>query len=304
MCCDVCCKEFKGWCQSFTKTERALTILEAVLLVVFVVFLIFLILHLLACSTQDTYEYPPTKIPVDTSLSETGKHVTSKIVKTTSAKIKTTTTRSTIDPGLECSWTPSAKTTALTHYYENSDTQTYTKSDVNTKHTKVVTTPTNEKIDTNLYEKTYIQTKSDVEDFESGLSDEEEAETLQNKYVLALVKLRPPQDIVFGCILTMISNYWVLTSASCIEAIEEVDSLDSFVIMEEYGSSSNGKIGSVFDVQIHPFYLGTNKSYDLAALKSESSLVNGRVVELPTALDYSVITIGERFNILGFGAYR
>ncbi|KOB73637.1 Trypsin theta [Operophtera brumata] len=295
MCCDVCCKGFKGWCRAFTRTERALTVLEAVLLVIFVVLIIFLILHLLACSSQDRYE-TITEIPEEYVTDEpeegqphTEKHDTTLIQTTT----RTTTT---IDPGVECSWTPSAKTPAGTHYHEQGATQAYTQH----------TPPTTHKIYTKLQkEVNYVQTKPDVDDFiQSDQSNEEDAETLQNKYVFALVKLRPPQDVVFGCILTMISDYWLLTSASCIEAIEEVDSLDSFFIMEGYGSSSNGKIQSVLDVQIHPYYQGMNKSYDLAALKSESNLVSGRAVQLPTLLDYSMTTVGERFSLLGFGAYR
>lgn len=322
MCCDVCCKEFKGWCQSFTRTEKALTILEAVLLVVLVVFLIFLILHLLACSTPEPrYEEPKGEIEeseeyelfeeTEVSSVATTKHTTKRPKptkkKTTTAPRTTTSTitgRLTIEPGLECSWTPSAKTSAFTHYYEESSAQTteatFTKFNAFTKTPKtakrIATTKEHKKVDSKWeYNEDFIQLDQ---------SDGEVADDFQTKQVLSLVKLKPPQGVVFGCILTIISKFHVLTSASCIEAIEEVDSLDSFVIMEQYGTSSNGKIHSILDLQIHPLYQGMNKSYDLAVIKSESSFVNGQAVQLQTPLDYSLTTIGERFHVLGFGSYR
>lgn len=313
MCCELFCKEFKGWCQSFTKAERALTVLEAVLLVVLVIFLIFLILHLLACSTPtfepqyeetkkyDEYEYTENSVGPTKHTTLRTKPITTKLTTSTATGTETTsTTRQTIDPGIECSWTPSAKTTALTHYYEKNailTTRVLDKKLANTKpKINVRFTTKSNRVDTKL--------EHNVNFIEVDRSDGEHADALENKYILSLVKLKPPNGVVFGCILTIINEYWMLTSASCIEAVEEVDSLDSFVIMEDYGTSYNGKIHSVFDVQIHPFYQGMNKSYDLAVIKSESGLLNGKAVELPTTLDNSIITIGERFNLLGFGTYR
>lgn len=318
MCCDLCCTEFKGWCNSFTKTERALTILEAVFLVVLVTFLIFLILHLLACSTlepkyeepeetESEYEYETTERPVGPTTSTTTKRPkTTTTRRTTRSTTTSATPPQTIEPGLECSWTPSAKTTAYTHYYEKTSVVlSEFEEDIYTTAALIKQT-IHKKGNSTRKQRKRVDTKSEhsLDFMQVDQSDGEDADPLQNKYILSLVKLKPPQGVVFGCILTIISKYWMLTSASCIEAIEEMDSLDSFVIMEDYGTSSKGKIHSVFDLQIHPFYRGTNWSYDLAAIKSESGLVNGEAVELPTALDNAMITIGERFHILGFGAYR
>nr|XP_034840880.1 trypsin-4-like [Maniola hyperantus] len=135
-------------------------------------------------------------------------------------------------------------------------------------------------------------------------TDGEEIYDSRKHFLLALVKIKPPQDITFGCTLTVVSKYWTLTAASCIEAIEEVDSLDSFVMMQGLGEKQN--IHPVADVMIHPQYEGVNLTYDLAALKSESSLITkeSSAVTLPNMVDYFLVTIGERLTILGYGRFR
>lgn len=254
--CVLCCKEFAGWCRSFTKTETALCILQGILLVVFTVFLAFLILHLLVCSKKEQ----PSKLP----------DVEEEIGSTHS--VSNDNTPATVGPGVECTWIPSQKTEAATHYYE-----------------------------TRTVPATQTATVYFGDDFKLQMSDGEDVEDERKRMVLALVKIKPPQDVTFGCILTAVSRHWTLTAASCIEAIEEVDSLDSFVMMEGYGEPRAGRAHAVSDVRIHPQY-GVNGSHDLAALRSADRL--GAAAALASALDYALITIGERLDILGYGGYR
>lgn len=272
--CNEGCSELRGWCKSFTRTEALLTILEAILLVICIAFLVFLILHLVSCSKSKTDDKFTTPSPA-AKYTRTVAPVLGPGVKTTHK--------------VECTWKVSQKTSAVIHYYEQDGSTT-------------ALTPK-----TIVYETTTLPIQL-IEDVDSlafdDQSDGEEADSLHATFVLALVKLKPPRDITFGCILTVVTEYWTLTAASCIEAIEEVDSLDSFVMMEAYGDVRQGRTHAVTDVQIHPQYQGANRSYDLAALKSESRFYRHNTVELPTMVDYFLITIGERFTLLGFGGYR
>lgn len=190
---------------------------------------------------------------------------------------------------------------AMTHYYEHSWTQAnsvfmeYSDQPVDTLLPMYFEYPLTE-----VFSNDTLSDNSKL-DFFNGVEA-----TQEKQFILALVRIRPPQDITFGCILTIITEFWVLTSASCIEAIEEVDSLDSFMMMEGYGELREGRMHMVDDVNIHPWYQGVNRSYDLAALRSEDSLIatGASTVILPTMLDYFVVTLGEKLTILGYGKYR
>ncbi|CAK1599262.1 unnamed protein product [Parnassius mnemosyne] len=269
--CNVCCKEFKGWCKSFTKTEIALSLLQATLLVIFISFLIFLILHFIACLNNEVT-------------------INSNITEKNTSKSTATTVISTLDPAIECTWKPSEKTKASAHYYEKD----YTPVSIsNYEETTSVDSNMNSNTST-----TGINNDSKSEEF----SHDKIADNVKKGFLLALVKIQSLQDVTFGCVLTIISEYWTLTAASCIESIEEVDALDSFVMLEEYGEKNLGKTHTVSDVLIHPEYQGTNKNYDIVALKSEDKLLKkGQpVVKLPTMLEFLMVTIGEQLSLLGY----
>ncbi|KAG6462758.1 trypsin eta-like [Manduca sexta] len=321
--CNVFCKEFKGWCKSFTRTEAFLTILEGFLLFLVFGFLVFLILHFLACpsDTETLYNVETTTAKLTTFTPKTKTKTTVKSTFTYNAP-------TTLAP--ECTWKPSEKTKAYIKYYEY-NTTTYKSVDTSADITdyserdKEIGHPDENKKDNDSIKiKDYslnsqsggnkhvaiklqpVYDYGDDIDFKPDESDGEEAEDLYQRYVLALVKVNPPRNIIFGCTLTIVTEYWTVTAASCIEAIEEVDSLDSFVMIEDYGGVRKGRTHVISDVQIHPMYEGVNKSYDLTALKSEDSLMRGSgyAVELPSLIDYFMITIGERLTLLGFGPYR
>ncbi|KAM3956610.1 uncharacterized protein ACR2FA_006573 [Aphomia sociella] len=281
--CYVCCKEFRGWCKSFTKTETMLSIIEGVLLLILTIFLIFLILHLLACSKEERLlENDPT---VATQSSKDDLQTTSTI-----------STYQTVPPHIMCTWELLKTTEAITHYYELDQRNTateYSTRPVGTSYSTYTVSPVTDDFKNDSF-------INNVSDWSDGVEAVDE-----KQFMLALVKIRPPRDITFGCILTVITEYWVLTAASCIEAIEEIDSLDSFVMMKGYGESKLGRSHTVDDVRIHPWYQGINKSYDLAALKSEDSLINkgDSAVILSTMLDYFMITLGEKLTLLGYGRY-
>ncbi|KPI95310.1 hypothetical protein RR46_08769 [Papilio xuthus] len=178
------------------------------------------------------------------------------------------TNHTTLSSDIECTWRPSQKTDSVIHYYDNGAMSTWTPEP----------------------------------------PDGDLADDVDKSYVLALgkVNIQDIQDIIFGCILTIISEYCTLTAASCIESIEEVDSVDTFVIIERYGDGHIGQMHTVSDVLIHPEYQGISKKYDVAVLRSEDSLIKygQAAVKLPSMLDALMITIGEEFNVLGYGSPR
>lgn len=273
--CYVCCKELKGWCKSFTRIEGFLSVLEAILLVVFITFLVFLILHFVAC----------LKIPDETNQNTTDTEQNSTDERN---DIPGTTT---LSPDVECTWEPSKPTTVRVRYYLN-DINTTQRHDSNLLKTTMPQTPVGE-----------IAEYDDVEFSEH--SDGEFADETYRHQVVALVKLKPPGDVTFGCILTKVTKFWTLTAASCIESIEEVDALDSFVMIEQYGEPRQSRPRSVTDVQLHPLYQGSNRSYDLAALRSDRALqAAAGLPALPAPLDYFLLAVGERFMLLGYGGYR
>ncbi|XP_045542345.1 CLIP domain-containing serine protease 14D [Papilio machaon] len=270
--CNECWKEFKGWLRSFTRTECALVALQLLLLVLFIAFLTFLILHLLACSAAEPfYVIEATKTPHEPFKTSSQTNSTLPTISISS------TNHTTLSPDIECTWRPSMKTDSAVHYYDNGQVS----SSVVTNNRAMPTwTP---------------------EPADGDLTDD-----VDKVYLLALGKVNIPQDIVFGCVLTIISEYCTLTAASCIESIEEVDSVDTFVIIERYGDGHIGQMHTVSDVLIHPEYQGINKRYDVAVLKSEDSLIKyGHVaVTLPSMLDALMITIGVEFNLLGYESHR
>lgn len=296
--CNVCCKEFKGWCKSFTRTEALLSLLEAFLLLVFIGFLTFLILHFLACSqiVPTSYEIIPPSSTVSSPISTaTSSRITSAggAVITPDANEEFGSTRQTLAPDVQCTWEPSKKTAATARYYEHgAGAPAQTTAEM---------------------EKTPPKDESDVGSVSSAVpagledSDGEEVAEGEDSFVLALVKLRPARESTFGCALTVVSRFWVLTAASCLEAVEEVDSLDAFVIVEGWGAAAEARVAhAVADVRVHPQFATARRSRDVAALRSEDPLTIGSqgILQLPTVLDHLLITIGERFTILGYGRFR
>lgn len=318
---NVCCKEFTGWVKSFTKLERSLTVLEALLLVVLVALLILLILHLVVCSKPD-YRVDDIQTTKDITYgTKNGDRSTSviSISETRHPRFHTTSINnnktfvsvsvsSNEEATVKCSWTPSDKTTAAVYYYENGSIHDIHKVVTSTQHSR--TLPATDHDITGIVHPEYTATDTSLEEIEQLIIDEqsdgEEAKQEYKAHMVALIKLQPPKDAIFGCILTIVSDYWTLTAASCIEAIEETDSLDSFVMMENYGNNMRESLVAVNDVQIHPLYEGKNKSYDLAMLRSGTSLTraNGAPVELASLLDYALLTLAQRFIILGYGPFR
>ncbi|XP_023942724.2 thrombin-like enzyme acutobin [Bicyclus anynana] len=306
---NVCCTEFQGWCRSFTKTEIFLCVLQAIFLTVFIVFLTFVILHLVVCSrsklANDRRE--PSNITSAQSVTTYVTVPSEKNGQTQSFQTESTNHEAvnnshinilpTLDKGVKCTWTPSYKTKALTHYYVNhTDIMMSTKPHVKEIHNKFMNSVS-------------MDYKEEIElDFNKLLevvSDGIEVNDSRKDLLLALVKIRPQRGVTFGCTLTIVNEFWTVTAASCIEAIEEVDSLDSFVMMQGF-KDQDQKIHPVVDVLIHPQYQGINATFDLAVLKSETKLINNvtLAVTLPTFIDYFMISLGELLTILGYGRFR
>ncbi|XP_046968106.1 granzyme A-like [Vanessa cardui] len=287
-----CYKEFKGWCKSFTRTETYLSALQLVLLVVFILILTFTILHIVVCFKNK--EMSKVKEDTDVVTSATITEEPTHLDIFTFTKHLTSQSQ-TLSKHIECTWTPSIKTTAVTHYYDSELISN-----------KPVITPESSINELNPSQQAWASTDFSIEDNTEKLYDGEYVDEVKKGYLLALVKIKPPRDITFGCILTIVAQSWTLTAASCIEAIEEVDSLDSFVIVRGFGEKDEENIYIVSDILIHPQYQGVNVSYDLAALKSEGNVAKGinQMVILPTMVDYFSITIGETLSILGYGKYR
>lgn len=311
----VCCKEFQGWCKSFTKTEIVLCVLQAIFLAVFLTFLTFLVLHLVVCSKERhncniskqyqtqfsnstdiiTTEDNSTEVEISTDYMSTknvsDEYTVDKIqplitkdletieVTTVTAPINTKTT---LDKRIKCTWSPSQKTKAYTHYYENNVIRKLVDN-------AVIENPNSRFANNNL---------------QQDSPDGKEVNDWRKHFLAALVKIKR-QGITFGCTLTIISEYWTLTAASCIKAIEE-DSLDSFVMMQNL-KDQDQDIHAVVNIIVHPLYQGVNVTYDLAALQSDSHLLKKEgalVVTLPSLIDYFLITIGEALTALGFGKFR
>lgn len=279
--CYVCCKELKGWCKSFTRTEGLLTILEAVLLIVFIGFFVFLVLHFVAC--QIHFEVLNTEFG----------DVTVPTVTTTASPIVTSPiVTSTLSPDVECTWEPSQKTTAHTRHYV---TDSYT-ADVGHYTRRISTTPFDETLKPLHY--------YDDDEFLENSNGESASDIYKNQ-VVALVKFKPPGDVTFGCILTKITQFWTLTAASCIASIEEVDSLDSFIMIEQFGEAEQSRPRGVAAVRLHPRYQGHSRAHDLAALRSARALrARAPLLSLPRMIDYFLVALGERLLILGYGGYR
>lgn len=276
--CNVCFKELRGWFRSFTRTEILLSLLQAILLVILVAFLVFLILHFLVCPKRhisneiskilDTTELISTTEATITSI---GYIIDKPATRPTKPKPTKAKTPATVKTNINCTWKVSQKTEANIHYY-----YPVTKLDVSKK-IKELTIYNSLKVTANVVEDIKVDiatglvvenrttsesTEDDIyltprmplnNDNVFDISDSEDVSEANIQHILALVKLKPPKDIIFGCILTIVHEYWVLTAASCLEAIEEVDSLDDFVMMEGYGGDYK-KNHAVEDVQIHPMY--------------------------------------------------
>ncbi|CAH1643796.1 unnamed protein product [Spodoptera littoralis] len=280
MMCYVCCKELKGWCKSFTRTEGLLTILEAVLLIIFIGFFVFLVLHFVACQIHlgDKNVIENSTVPTVTT--------------TVSPSVT-----STLSPDVECTWEPSQKTTAHTRYYVS---DSYT-ADVG-HHTPGRSTTTKY---LGIFDEALRPSHYYDEDEFLENSNGEPAGDIYKNQVVALVKFKPPRDVTFGCILTKITQFWTLTAASCIASIEEVDSLDSFVMIEQFGEADQSPPRHVAAVRLHPRYQGHSRAHDLAALRSARALrARAPLLHLPHMLDYFLMALGERLLILGYGGYR
>ncbi|CAH0699416.1 unnamed protein product [Spodoptera exigua] len=274
--CYECCKELKGWCKSFTRTEGLLTILEAVLLIVFIGFFVFLVLHFVACRIHSEDATYFDKNETDSS--------TAPVVTTTSSS----NASSILPPDVECTWKPSQRTTARTRYYVTSSNTTQTSSST-----------TNLGIFGEASELSHFYDEYGFLENSNG----EPAEDIYRNQVVALVKFKPNGEVTFGCILTKITQFWTLTAASCITSVKEVDSLDSFVMIEQFGEADQSQARSVAGVHLHPRH--QSRRHDLAALRSARALRSrAPLLRLPHMLDYFLIALGERLFILGYGGYR
>ena len=300
--CYVCCKELKGWCKSFTRIEGLLAIIEAILLVVLISFLVFLILHFVACRPVSE-EGVPTPAPENGAAAENYSYTKPDDSRVPITPYKTTE-HSTLPADVECTWEPSRPTTAKSRYFLTDKLGSPGSTGSTTTTTAASTSPptTTESLQTDeTLEPSHEY--DDVEFLEQ--SDGELAEDKYKSQVVALVKLKPPADVTFGCILTKITKFWTLTAASCIASIEEVDSLDSFVMMEEFGEPRASRPRTVVDVRLHPLYQGSARAHDLAALRADRALrTRTPPLRLPRLLDYFLVALGERFHILGYGGYR
>lgn len=259
--CNACCTEFQGWCKAFTRTERLLTILEAVLLVILVIFLVFISIHLSVCPFSD--------------------HSHDCKNNSCARQVESTTFHTTVPLEVECTWVPSQRTSPRMRYYE-----------VDSTYRNVTRTPTVPIRDIVQY---------------SDESDGEEADEVALQFVLALVKIRPGKDITFGCLATAVAARWALTAASCVEAIEEVDSLDAFVLLERYGSEAGGPAHALRDVRVHPSYRAAaaprSLRHDAVALRSHDDLRQSPP-PLADALQHALVALGEEYTLLGFGRFR
>ncbi|VVC87025.1 unnamed protein product [Leptidea sinapis] len=287
-------KQLRAWFRSFTATEQYLSAVQVVLFIGLIAFLSFLILHFIACwrgnnSFPHNVDIDYTTVTIDDSDSKlsTSDHKSNSPTKHTSTTSEVTDSSpsretSTLTTNVECTWKASQKTSVATHYYY--------KQEKTTEENSVI-----ENVSPETQEGSVIV--ADDGDVDVGN---------KSHFVIALVKIKLNGDITFGCILTVITAHWAITAASCIESIEEVDSLDSFVMMERFGRKEQGKVLTVSDVMIHPLYQGTNKSYDLATLKSEAVLtINiASIPKLSTMFEYLLINLGESLDIYGFGKYR
>ncbi|XP_050357585.1 serine protease Hayan-like [Nymphalis io] len=298
-----CCKDFKGWCKAFTRTETYLSVLQLVFLVIFILSLIFTILHFIACFKNKENSDIAEVIETSTSTTTTGEPIFEDI----STEHLTSQTR-TLAKEIKCTWTPSVKTTAVTHYYDSDLISSTSAKDqvlvVSNKTDK--NTQKSGSSELNPSFQSWTPTEFSTDDNTEKSYDGEYVDEIKKGYLLALVKIKPPRDITFGCILTIVAKSWTVTAASCIEAIEEVDSLDSFVMVRGFGEKDEENIYIVSDILIHPLYQGVNATYDLAALKSEGSVARetNQIITLPTMVDYFSVTIGESLTILGYGKYR
>ncbi|XP_061718177.1 trypsin 3A1-like [Cydia pomonella] len=272
--CQKCWEEFKGWLKAFTPVETFLTILEALLLVILIVFIIFLILHFLSCRGE-------LESQASTSTAATAFHI-STVTPRYSTRRLTAISRDTTGR-------------------KTRPTCTYTKEQNST----LATPSTNEITASSSPYTTDVptyETPTHPDQIVPIQSDGELAVEDERRHVMALVKIKP-SGVTFGCILTVVAERWVVTAASCLDSIEEVDSLDNFVIMDNYDALNKGLSHAVSDVRVHPLYEGGNKSYDLALLQSEDGL--GRPpVKMASLLDYFKLPMGEAVNILGFGRFR
>ncbi|CAG9575329.1 unnamed protein product [Danaus chrysippus] len=262
------CKEFKGWFNSFTKTEIYLTLLQAVFLISLITIVTFLVLHFLVCMEDDRHDDVTVTIDNLTTVAE----------RSSTDDYTLTPERSTLAEDVECTWTPSAKTNATAHYYEGGEV--VTSGDVST-----------------------VESVKTEDGNETTASYDDLAGDVKAGWLLALVKLQQPGEVLFGCTLTVVSSRWTLTAASCVEAIEEVDTLDDFVMMDRLDRGARGDTHQLSEVIVHPLYQGVHKSYDLVALKSYDTLRvdGGRHLKLASLLDVSLVTLGERLSVLGFG---
>ncbi|XP_041974086.1 uncharacterized protein LOC121729593 [Aricia agestis] len=261
-----CGKALRGWCRSFTKTERWLTVLEAIFLVVFISFLTYLILHLLVCSCM----VDNTEIHEASTGAE---YVTAGDFATTH-RIEVATSEENTD-GRSCSWTPSYKTEAANRHFLDG------RGELQTPAFK-------------LLSKTKLNHLLSYD-----APDEADIETVETGLVLALVRVQP---LTFGCILSVVSECWTITTASCYDSIKISRHREQFVMIGDRGDLKSGH--NVLEVKMHPKYRSNSTYYDLCALKSNTSLGKEKFLILPTPIDYLLTVIGDRLTAFGYRTNR
>ncbi|XP_049888021.1 uncharacterized protein LOC126382255 [Pectinophora gossypiella] len=293
-------QEFKRWIKAFTRIEVLLAILEGILLVGCIAFLAFLIMHFIVCPPKLDKQSSDTNQPGFEPWSNTTEAEEGADANDTTAPLRPPTSSGavppstqhthagTFAPGVKCTWERSRKTAALTHYYEHDKNSTQT---------------------TVTFKPQVLTTKAKaVEDVDSlAMDDQSDGEQSRDTFrsaLLALVRYTRDDDETFGCTLVAVTEYWALTAASCLEAVEEVDSLDNYVMTERYGDAARGRTHALADVRPHPQFAGRDPRYDLAALRSDAPFRAVNTPRLPDLLDYFLITMGERLSLFGFGPFR
>lgn len=317
--CNGSCANIWTWCKSFTKTERALVLIELLLIIVFIGFLVFIILHLIVCGekskSNNDFTTPPNIIIEpdentsssesefsieDTSISEnTNTYTDTETIYThginTNIDAQNTKTSAHSDNEISITYTGE-----VTYTYDTTVEYVATSKPSSSRRNIKCTWKPSLKTEASRYFLNYFTHNNKII---STIKTKYEpySTRVENKFLCALVKILSSNDVKFGCVLTVISKFWTITTAHCLDDIQKHDTLKSYVIMTDY-EKENVDTFSIIDIQISSQTI-TRKGVYLAAIKSNSPLgLEG--VPLANNLDYILLTIGNRFTILGYSNLR
>lgn len=184
---------------------------------------------------------------------------------------------------------------------EKTDTADCTKKSSET--TVLPTDPTHTSVLTTKIIATFV-----TEDLINNTNHERDSdgeEVFKNNLVLALLKVdtSKPHEVIFKCVVTILSKYWSVTAASCLED-SDLESLETLFMRKSMYEDVVSY--PVSEILIHPLYEKYNDKSDLAVLKTNDPIqydnVNGIV--LATILDYLLTVPGDRLTILVYGKFR